>query len=442
MKEIKGRIELRYDSYNNWRSVNPILRSGEVGFATQESPLSTSCLFLGNGVSTINELLAEENGSEYEPSARSTSYAVFYSGIGAGYRLPVASESVIGGISIDPSYYEIISNRLTPTSYTKQYISDLGQTIVLQEGYNFQVDGTIKCTELTTSKEHIVTSYYIDLNTSIGEEATTPLNYSYPHAGMFIDHFQDGASGQKISAFMGIDLDGYPRISSNYLKNDPYGSPDLKYLVVADNISNGFLKINGGIASPVTLPTLTINYTVDGGEFSQYFYNGEEEVTLTLNTMSNYCTKIQVGETIYEVADNVINVGDSIWDETKNEEFDILKDSVQNIETNYTTKIIIDGKEFTSANNTITIDNILEDLSIQSSNSTITIEKTEESYDLKHYNVNPNIETTPAIGDYKSNILYTIGTLEVDSLGHITNLQLVRFDLSDINKRLNALENK
>jgi hypothetical protein len=64
---------------------------GEIGVVNKTNTKNAIKIVVGNGTSTTSELLAEGN--------------VFYSGIGAGYILPTASNTLLGGIKISDTYF-------------------------------------------------------------------------------------------------------------------------------------------------------------------------------------------------------------------------------------------------------------------------------------------------------------------------------------------------
>jgi len=64
---------------------------GEIGIVNKPNTKNVANIVVGNGASTTSELLAEGN--------------VFYSGIGAGYTLPLASNTVLGGVKISDTYF-------------------------------------------------------------------------------------------------------------------------------------------------------------------------------------------------------------------------------------------------------------------------------------------------------------------------------------------------
>lgn len=75
---------------NYWSTQKPLME-GEIGIVNKTNTKNVANIVVGNGASTTSELLAEGN--------------VFYPGVGAGYILPLASNTLLGGVKISDTYF-------------------------------------------------------------------------------------------------------------------------------------------------------------------------------------------------------------------------------------------------------------------------------------------------------------------------------------------------
>lgn len=75
---------------NYWSTQKPLME-GEIGVINKTNTKNAIKIVVGNGTSTTSELLTEGN--------------VFYAGIGAGYILPTASNTLLGGVKISDTYF-------------------------------------------------------------------------------------------------------------------------------------------------------------------------------------------------------------------------------------------------------------------------------------------------------------------------------------------------
>lgn len=75
---------------NYWSTQEP-LREGEIGIVTKTNTKNATKIVVGNGISNTSQLLLGDS--------------VFYAGIGAGYILPPASNTLLGGVKISDTYF-------------------------------------------------------------------------------------------------------------------------------------------------------------------------------------------------------------------------------------------------------------------------------------------------------------------------------------------------
>lgn len=102
-------IQLRIDTHNNWNN-SIILLEGEVGHILSDEDQSIQATVVGDGKTSIIELLDNDKA--------------FFPGKGAGYELPQASSSTLGGIKYDDRYFEVINGRLLPKYIQLSIVDD------------------------------------------------------------------------------------------------------------------------------------------------------------------------------------------------------------------------------------------------------------------------------------------------------------------------------
>lgn len=114
-KQINARIQLKRDTASNWQSRNPIILNGELILVDTASG-ETRCK-IGDGTKTYSQLpfedevmrgliaakVSSENGKGLSTNDFTTAYRSKLDGVSEhanNYVLPVASESILGGVRI------------------------------------------------------------------------------------------------------------------------------------------------------------------------------------------------------------------------------------------------------------------------------------------------------------------------------------------------------
>lgn len=173
------RIQCKKDSYTNWlRQGSKILLDGEIAFIEEQANTALTRLVVGNGTSSISTLTAGESRYENAPTdpfQRSNNYSVFYSGIGAGYQLPIATSTKLGGIRVDSSMFWIENEALKLMDFQKITEAGKGKVIHLRD-VNFEIDNTLYANTIRTSEHYKQIDKLIKLNADLTYHITSLRN--------------------------------------------------------------------------------------------------------------------------------------------------------------------------------------------------------------------------------------------------------------------------
>ena len=93
----KVRIQQWGLTLDKWDSISDTVALNELTIIN-DSTNKTIALCIGDGI---------KSPAEYYNNANDNSTNIFFPGIGAGYRLPVAKTSLLGGIKLNTSYFSI-----------------------------------------------------------------------------------------------------------------------------------------------------------------------------------------------------------------------------------------------------------------------------------------------------------------------------------------------
>lgn len=171
-----GNTLSKWEEINSQQGEHFQLKMNELGVVNNSSG-KTLALVVGNNNDTVAEL--------YENAISETSNTnVFFSGIGAGYNLPAATPTVLGGIKIDSEYFSMINQKLTPKLLTYavpepsgNYYNASGPTpeniaLTLPSDHDLRVQGTVFAETLITTEEiNVQVGFqYIDIHKKINKD--------------------------------------------------------------------------------------------------------------------------------------------------------------------------------------------------------------------------------------------------------------------------------
>ena len=444
-KTIIGRVKTRKDSYLNWRTNDPYLLEGEVAIVTNNSMNTLngmSMLVFGDGTKSFTELVAGEKTDEYHPTARSNNNVVFYSGIGAGYTLPTATRERIGGIKLNTNYFELDNNdRLQPILYKIGGTEDF-PTIEFDRRYK----GVFN--ELEWVKSYDSIGFTIILNDVHGdsEKVLEPMGSDNPYAGTVVQYYKKSGNN-KLNSFIGINQDGVPLVSKNYLLvDDGTGHNDafMKQIATLDLSANSGVVWYEGLDNFSTAPVYPMNLKlfVDGHLQQEIEYNpfSPENSPIYVNTVENYCTNITVNGITYDLNDNHnINLGQSIWTDTERDRLNwtfnkanSLQDDLNEVVETIPNRIIFNGQNYPmNADQSFIIDSVVP---LSSNEGSIVVTSEGYGYNLEHYTPEMEIaEIRNEINISKNNTeIIGIETLTFDEKGHIAVLKLNQYNLSNL----------
>jgi hypothetical protein len=149
----------------------------------------TIALAVGDGSSTVLDL--------YQKSIDGyTNHNIFFSGIGAGYQLPLASSGMRGGLKINPYYFDLqneqlnplLLRRATPDTVTGKYYNSLSDTadnepLTLPEHHDLRIQGALFVDKVITEErvDIQVESNYINVHKKIDKEFVQELECTTQH---------------------------------------------------------------------------------------------------------------------------------------------------------------------------------------------------------------------------------------------------------------------
>ena len=198
-QELKARISLRKDNSTNWsRNGSQKLLDGEVIFIDGAPGNNVTRLIVGEGGENVFNAISGDNTSSltttgknflrdaskvHDPTQRSTNCNIFYSGVGAGYMLPTASETLLGGIKIDNSLFQVVESRL----YLKHaYLRpEAGKGVVIHIGNDasLEVDNNLYVNTLRATDHYTQLGHFLDLNKDVTRKVDTLNNELWEFVG-------------------------------------------------------------------------------------------------------------------------------------------------------------------------------------------------------------------------------------------------------------------
>lgn len=119
--------------------------------------------------------------AEYYNSASDNSTNIFFPGIGAGYRLPVAKTNVLGGIKLNASYFSITDDGMfSPTfiSYAGGMGENGGPILELPNKHNLTVHGTLTAENVISEEKYQIqiAGEYVDVHKRTQMKSKTYFN--------------------------------------------------------------------------------------------------------------------------------------------------------------------------------------------------------------------------------------------------------------------------
>lgn len=171
------------NTLDGWEEANAkpgdhsLLKTNELG-VINSSTGGAIALAIGDGASTVSDLY-QRNIDGY------TNNNIFFSGIGAGYQLPLASSGVLGGLKINPYYFDLqneqlnplLLRRATPDIITGKYYNSNSDTadnepLTLPERHDLRIQGALFVDKIITEErvDIQVESNYINVHKKIDKE--------------------------------------------------------------------------------------------------------------------------------------------------------------------------------------------------------------------------------------------------------------------------------
>ena len=155
----KVRIQQWGLTLDKWDSISDTVALNELTIIN-DSTNKTIALCIGDGI---------KSPAEYYNNANDNSTNIFFPGIGAGYRLPVAKTSLLGGIKLNTSYFSITDDGMfSPTfiSYTNGMGENGGPILELPNKHNLTVHGTLTAENIVSEEKYQiqVAGEYIDVH--------------------------------------------------------------------------------------------------------------------------------------------------------------------------------------------------------------------------------------------------------------------------------------
>ena len=124
-----------------------------------DSSNKTIALCIGDGI---------KSPTEYYNDADDNSTNIFFPGIGAGYRLPVAKTNLLGGIKINSAYFSITDDgKFSPTfiSYGSGVGENGGPILELPNKHNLTIHGTLTAENVVSEEKYQIqiAGEYVDV---------------------------------------------------------------------------------------------------------------------------------------------------------------------------------------------------------------------------------------------------------------------------------------
>lgn len=144
---------------DKWDSAPDTVAINELA-VINDSNNKTIALCIGDGV---------QSPTQYYNDADDSSTNIFFPGIGAGYRLPVAKTNLLGGIKINSSYFSITDDgKFSPTfiSYGSGVGENGGPILELPNKHNLTVYGTLTAENIVSEEKYQiqVAGEYVDVH--------------------------------------------------------------------------------------------------------------------------------------------------------------------------------------------------------------------------------------------------------------------------------------
>lgn len=171
------------NTLDGWEEVNAkpgghsLLKINELG-VINSSTGGAIALAIGDGASTVSDLY-QRNIDGYNNTN------IFFSGVGAGYQLPLASDTIRGGLKINPYYFSLqneqlnplLLRRATPDTITGKYYNSNSDTadnepLTLPKQHDLRIQGALFVEKIVTEErvDIQVESNYINVHKKIDKE--------------------------------------------------------------------------------------------------------------------------------------------------------------------------------------------------------------------------------------------------------------------------------
>ena len=445
-------LQLRQDTITNWESNQTKLKKGEPGLIYNDGGSSLLALVIGQNDSTEAITLYQEK-------------LCFYPGKGAGYELPRASESVLGGIKIDTEYFDMNGDTMQPNylfytiGYEKQQNIN-NNLLITQPNTDLAITGDLYFNNAYGEYLYVqnyhqedysslnVANTHISIHTSSDDTLDVDTLTDTETAGLLFYNYkgseQELPESQRSVAEFGVNNKGI-------LVYTPTKDMNRQHVLtmnplIAGQVDHGYLFVTRGEdgstqIEPVNyiqpdniaeMNTLTININGDSFQYSPNLKDAHlvNEVNFTIPT--TYCDTVVFNGVQYPVdGSHTITISDVSFTE---EDKDLLSKSINSI-----TYL---GKTYTTTDHSVSlIDNRTSEGSDLIDVSTIA-----DTTTISH-KIPQNIVSDEEIDgsnprDLLENNLTYIASVVRDEYGHFKNYFRETIDTTSLKTRLETIETK
>lgn len=304
-------VQHRVDSHTNWANNNITLKLGELGFINSPDNVpetAAKALVVGDNVSTFNDLYGYDD----------THSNVFYSGIGAGYKLPKAQyeivegeEGKIGGVLVNSKYFTLnaASGLFTPLhfsasneAYTYQGVTYGGGKLTFNTPDNKEVFLDIPgahIRDLIVETETKTTSELLSIHADV-EGSTTVLLENDKLEGIALYNYIQ-VNERRPYAVLGINNLGELLYITDYQGDISSSIAERVVKVGYKNPSKGLIQSQEDGSFTTVNHTLTLTPGNTANETKAFDYTSDEEIYIP----NAFCETISNGDTTASVtADN------------------------------------------------------------------------------------------------------------------------------------------
>lgn len=462
MKIEKVDLQLKQDTISNWKTNQTKLLKGEAGLIYADNGINPLALAFGAGKGEENLPLI----SIYENNQ------CFFPGIGAGYKLPTASQYRLGGIKINNTYFEMSGEQLQPL--TLVYTTELPEIHTQHQKTEHSILTLPNNTDLTVDGDIYFESAYGDLlrvttlqyeNTTTVEAANTHLNIHYSHdedvevnvldenerEGLLLHNYksdeQNIPQNERTVAELSINNKGI------LLYTPDNKTVDMKHVLtmsplITGELERGFLYVtkdaNGfTVVTPQEyveseqlgeLNDLTI--TVNGTPFVYSPISIDPSYTnnIDLTIPTRYCASIKFdGINYVPDENNQINISSSNFTE-----------EYKNIVENSITKIQFLGQEYTATEHLVELH---DNRTWTGDDSIINVTKIGNNTTIAHdspagFVADESIEGSLERSFLSSNTHTFISNITRDDKGHVIKYTYSTLNIQDLLDKLTELENR